>query len=366
MFLKIKLNLHLNVDYPFRLTGILYFPKVKDKFEVNRDKIQLYSNQVFVTDSVEGIVPDFLTLLHGVIDSPDIPLNVSRSYLQSDANVKKISNHITKKVADQLETMFKNERKDFEEKWDDIKIFIEYGIVSDQKFAEKAEKFVLLKSTDNSYSTIEEYKEKIKDAQTDKDKKIVVLYTSDAEEQHSYIQTAKEHGFDVIEMGGVLDGHFIQHLETKTPEFTFKRVDSDVIEKLIQKEEEAPSKLSDEDKEKVRPIFETALNNKSFTVAFENLSEKEMPAIVTQPEFMRRMKDMQALGGNQFGGAFPEMYNVVINTNHPLTSQILSETDEAKQAKLAKQTTDLALLSQGLLKGEALTDFVKRSVDLID
>ncbi|MCX6232061.1 MAG: molecular chaperone HtpG [Bacteroidetes bacterium] len=359
-------NIHLNVDYPFNLTGILYFPKVKKNLEVQKDKIQLYCNQVFVTDSVEGIVPDFLTLLHGVLDSPDIPLNVSRSYLQSDANVKKISGHITKKVADKLEDIFKNKREEFETKWDDIKVFIEYGMITDEKFAERAEKFCLFKNTEGSYFTLEDYKEKIKDLQTDKNKKTVYLYTNNVDDQHSYIQQAKEKGYDVLVMDGVLDSHFINLMERKFEQSSFVRVDADTIDKLIKKEDEIPSKLSEAEKEKLKPIFEKNVEKAKFTIVMESMSETDQPVIITQPEFMRRMKDMSAIsGGMSYMGTMPDMYNLVVNINHPLISQILNETEESNQDKKVKQLTDLALLSQNLLKGEALTEFIKRSVEII-
>jgi molecular chaperone HtpG len=359
-------NIHLNVDYPFTLTGILYFPKVKQNFEVQRDKIQLYSNQVFVTDSVEGIVPDFLTLLHGVLDSPDIPLNVSRSFLQSDSNVKKISGHITKKVADKLEELFKSNREDFEKKWDDIKIFIQYGMISDEKFKERANKFCLLKNVDNKYFTFEEYLNHIKTEQTDKDKKVVHIYTTQKEEQHSFINAAKERGYDVLLMETPIDSHFINMLETTLENVSFVRVDADVVEKLIQKEDELPSKLSDEQKEKLKPLVEKQLEKQTFHIVFENLSETDQPMLITQPEFMRRMKDMSALGGGMsYMGNMPDTYNLVINTNHPTISKIIDETDETSQSKLISQLIDLAMLSKNLLKGEKLTTFIKRSVDLI-
>jgi len=359
-------HIHLNVDYPFNLTGILYFPKVKKNLEVQRDKIQLYCNQVFVTDSVEGIVPDFLTLLHGVIDSPDIPLNVSRSYLQSDPNVKKISSHISKKVADKLEELFKSNRSDYEEKWDNIKVFIEYGMISDEKFYERATKFFLLKNTDGKYFTIDEYKEFIKITQEDKDKNLVWLYTSNADEQHVFMQPAKERGYDILLMDGVLDGHFISHVERKFEKTKFTRIDSDILDKLITKEDVIPSKLTDEEKEKLKPMFEAQLSKDKFNIVFENMSESEQPVLVTQPEFMRRMREMSAMGGNSFYGAMPETYNVVVNVNHSITSKIINEPDVEKQSKLVKQITDLALLSQNLLKGEELTNFIKRSVDMIE
>lgn len=360
--------IHLNVDYPFNLTGILYFPKVKERFEVQKDKIQLYCNQVFVTDSVEGIVPDFLTLLHGVIDSPDIPLNVSRSYLQSDPQVKKISGHIMKKVADKLEDMFTNHREDFEKKWDDIKVFIQYGMISETKFYERAEKFCLLKNTEGKYFTFEGYKEKVKDAQTDKDKQLVYLYSSDKIAQHSYTQAAIDKGYDVLLMDGVLDNHFVNAIEQKFEKTRFARVDADVVDKLIPKEENQLSKLSDEQKEGLKPVFTNAVNDKNFTVVFENLSESDLPVLITQPEFMRRMKDMQALGGGGgmgFMGSMPDYYNLVVNANHPVVFNLTEEKDDTKKESMAKQLTDLALLSQNLLKGEALTGFIRRSVDLI-
>ena len=359
-------NIHLNVDYPFTLTGILYFPKVKQNFEVQRDKIQLYSNQVFVTDSVEGIVPDFLTLLHGVLDSPDIPLNVSRSFLQSDSNVKKISGHITKKVADKLEELFKSNREDFEKKWDDIKIFIQYGMISDEKFKERAQKFCLLKNVDDKYFTFEEYRNHIKTEQTDKDKKVVHIYASHKEEQHSFINAAKERGYDVLLMDTPIDSHFINMLESTLEDVSFVRVDADVVEKLISKDEELPSKLSDEQKDKLKPLVEKQLEKQTFHVVFENLSETDQPMLITQPEFMRRMKDMSALGGRMsYMGNMPDTYNLVVNTNHPTISKIIDESDENNQSKLISQLIDLAMLSKNLLKGEKLTTFIKRSVDLI-
>ncbi len=359
-------HIHLNVDYPFNLTGILYFPKVKKNIEVQRDKIQLYSNQVFVTDSVEGIVPDFLTLLHGVIDSPDIPLNVSRSYLQSDSNVKKISNHIMKKVADKLEEIFKNNREDFEKKWDDIKVFIEYGMISEEKFYERAEKFTLFKNTNGNYFTFDEYKKHIEKTQTDKDKKLVYLYTTDPDEQHAFIETAKSRGYDVLEMSGVLDNHFINTLEQKFENTSFARVDADIIDKLIKKEEDQPSKLDEKDQEKLKPVFEKFVNKENYNITFESLSETDQPVIITQPEFMRRMKDMSKLGGGMdYMGNMPDSYNLVINSNHHLISDILNEKNSEKQETLVKQVTDLARLSQNLLKGQELTDFIKRSVEMI-
>ncbi|MBL4710708.1 MAG: molecular chaperone HtpG [Flavobacteriales bacterium] len=360
-------HIHLNVDYPFNLTGILYFPKLKRNLEVQKDKIQLYSNQVFVTDSVEGIVPDFLTLLHGVIDSPDIPLNVSRSYLQADANVKKISNYISKKVADKLEDLFKKDRKAFEEKWDDIKIFIEYGILSDEKFAEKAKKFTLYKNTDGEYYTFEEYKTKIEVNQTDKDSKVVYLYASNVETQYSYIDAAKAKGYDVLVMDTPLSPHLVGKLEQIDGNTSFTRVDGETIDQLIKKDEEIPSKLTEEDQKVLKPVIEGAVSNESFTVNFVSMSEADQPITITQAEFMRRMKDMSAVGGGGMMGMgnMPDMYNLAVNSNHPLISKILSEKDEVKQKDMAKQATDLALLSQSLLKGEDLSKFIKRSVELI-
>jgi len=361
-------HIHLNVDYPFNLTGILYFPRIKKSFEAQKDKIQLYCNQVFVTDSVENIVPDFLSLLQGVIDSPDIPLNVSRSYLQSDASVKKISAHITKKVADKLEEIFKKDRADFESKWEDIKIFVQYGMLSEEKFYEKAQKFALLKSIDGTYATLEEYAEKVKVAQTDKDKKIIYLYTTNADEQHSFIETAKERGYDVIVFDSPIDAHYINQLEQKLQNTSFVRVDADVIDKIIKKEEDQPSKLTETEQNLLKPIVEGMVPKEKFTVVFESLSEKDAPMIITKPEFMRRMKDMSAMGGGgmAFYGSLPDMHNLVVNSNHPLISKILNEKNSEKQKQLTKQTADLAMLSQGLLKGEELTKFIKRSVELID
>ncbi|KAA3652073.1 MAG: molecular chaperone HtpG [Bacteroidetes bacterium] len=360
-------HIHLNVDYPFNLTGILYFPKLKRNLEVQKDKIQLYSNQVFVTDSVEGIVPDFLTLLHGVIDSPDIPLNVSRSYLQSDGNVKKISNYISKKVADKLHELFKEDRKAFEAKWDDIKIFIEYGILSDEKFAEKAKKFTLYKNTKGEYFTMDEYKTKIEVNQTDKDSKVVFLYSSNVDTQYSYIAAANDKGYDVLVMDTPLSSHLVGKLEQMDNNHTFTRVDGDTIDQLIKKDEEIPSKLTEDDEKTLKPIIESAIPNETFTVNFVSLSEKDQPMTITQAEFMRRMKDMSALGGGGMMGMgnMPDMYNLAVNSNHPLISRILTEKDEAKQKDMAKQATDLALLSQNLLKGEELSKFIKRSVELI-
>lgn len=361
-------QIHLNVDYPFNLTGILYFPKVKKNIEVQRDRIQLYSNQVFVTDSVEGIVPDFLTLLHGVIDSPDIPLNVSRSYLQSDASVKKISNYIMRKVADKLEELFRKDRKNFESKWDDIRVFIEYGMISEEKFYDRAIKFALVKNTKGTYFTLDEYKKHIKKNQTDKDKQLVYLYTTDEQDQHTFIESAEEKGYDVLLLDGVLDNHYINTLEQKMDKTSFKRVDSDTADNLINKEEEAPSKLDDKEKDKLKEIVEKNIDKDRFTVKFENLSESELPMMITRPEFMRRMKDMSALGGGGMMGMdnLPDQMNLIVNGNNPLLSKILNEEHEEKQNKLVKQIYDLALLSQNLLRGKDLSAFIQRSIHIID
>ncbi len=366
-FEKPLFHIHLNVDYPFNLTGILYFPKIKKNVEVQKDKIQLYSNQVFITDSVENIVPDFLTLLHGVIDSPDIPLNVSRSYLQSDHNVKKISNHISKKVADKLEELFKNDRESFQSKWDDIKVFIEYGMLSDEKFYDRASKFNLLKNSEGKYYTIEEYRDLIKANQTDKDEIQIALYANDVEAQYSYIEKAKDRGYDVLVMDGVLDNHYVDLLERKLEKIRFVRVDAESVDKLIAKGDEQVSKLTEDQQNELKPIFENGLDTKSFTIQFESLSETEDPVLITQPEFMRRMKDMQALGGGQmaFMGDMPDSYNVVVNSNHPMIAELIDDKDEEHRKKIAKQLVDLAKISQGLLKGKDLADFVKRSVEII-
>ena len=358
-------HIHLNVDYPFNLTGILYFPRLKNNMEIQKNKIQLYSNQVFVTDSVEGIVPEFLTMLHGVIDSPDIPLNVSRSYLQSDQNVKKISSHITKKVADKLESLCKNEREDFEAKWEDIKVFIEYGILSDDKFADKSKKFHLLQNVKGETLLVDDYLEKIKANQTNKDKKTVVLYTHNKEAHYSHLQKAEAKGYDVIVMDSPLTAHLIQKLETTLKDVTFARIDSETLDKLIAKDEEIPSKLSKEDEEKIKPILEGVVDKATFNVQFESLNETDEPVTVTQSEFMRRMMEQQAMGGGGFMGSMPENYNLVVNSNHPVVSKILNEGDAEVQKNLAKQAADLGLLSAGLLKGKDLTDFISRSIELI-
>lgn len=360
-------HIHLNVDYPFNLTGILYFPKIKPNMEVQRDKIQLYSRQVFITDSVEGIVPDFLMLLHGVIDSPDIPLNVSRSYLQADGAVKKISSHIAKKVADKLEELFKNDRADFEKKWDDIKVFIEYGMLSDEKFFERAQKFALYKTANGEYFTMDELTEKIKPLQTDKDNKIVFLYASDVQEQHSFIEAATNKNYEVIVLDTALTAHLVGKLEQTVKDSTFARIDADTIDKLVNKDEKIPSKLSDKEQEKLKPIIEEVVPKEKFTVLFESMNETDQPMTIVQPEFMRRMKDMSKVGGgmNMFGGAMPDSYNLVVNANHPIISKILNEKDATKQKEITKQTADLAMLSQNMLKGEELTKFIKRSLELI-
>jgi len=360
--------IHLNVDYPFNLTGILYFPKIKKNIEIQKDKIQLYSNQVFITDDVKDIVPEFLTLLHGVIDSPDIPLNVSRSYLQSDSNVKKISNHIAKKVADKLEDNFKNDRESFEKKWNDIKVFIEYGMLSDEKFYEKAEKFTLFRNLDEKYFTIEEYKEKIKELQTDKDGKLIALYSNDLDAQYSYIETAINRNYDVLLMDGILDSHFINQLEQKLEKFSFSRVDADTIDKLIKKDEQIPSKISEDEQNKIKSVFEKSLDSKSYSVVFESMNEDEQAVQINQPEFMRRMKDMQAMGGGggmSFYGELPDQYNLVVNSNHALVYQLVNDNDEEHKEKIVKQLIDLAMLSQNLLKGKDLAEFIKRSVEII-
>lgn len=360
-------NIHLNVDYPFNLTGILYFPKLSNNLQIQKDKIQLYQNQVYVTDNVDGIVPEFLTMLKGVIDSPDIPLNVSRSYLQADGNVKKISNYITRKVADKLKSLFTDNREDFESKWNDIKVVIEYGMLSEPKFFEKAGAFALYPTVDGSFFTLDELKEKIKDNQTDKDGKLVVLYASDKDAQHSFVETAKEKGYEVLLLDSPIVSHLIQKLETENDKLTFTRVDSDHIDNLIKKDDNQISKLSDEEKEKLKTVLEQLVPKTTYTVQLEALESNVAPFIITQPEFMRRMKEMSVSGGGgMFGmGNFPEMYNLVVNTNHELASNILNSTDSGVQEKLVKQALDLAKLSQNLLKGEELTAFVKRSFEMI-
>jgi molecular chaperone HtpG len=358
-------NIHLNVDYPFNLTGILYFPKLNNDLNIQKDKIQLYQNQVFVTDNVEGIVPEFLTLLRGVIDSPDIPLNVSRSYLQADSAVKKISNYITKKVADKLSSLFKKDRKGFEEKWNDIKVVIEYGMLSEEKFFERADKFALYPTTDGDYLTYEELEKKVKKNQTDKDDKLVLLYASNLEDQHSYISQAKEKGYTVLLLDSPIIGHLIQKLETSKEKISFARVDGDTVENLIRKDETTISKLSDKEKEKLKPYIEKVVESEKYTVQLESLDSNQNPFVVTQPEFMRRMKEMQQVGGNNMMGSMPDMFNIIVNTNHELISTILNTKTSNKRERLIKQGIDLAKLSQNLLKGEDLTSFIKRSVELI-
>ncbi len=360
-------HIHLNVDYPFNLTGVLFFPRIKPNMDLQKNKIQLYQNQVYVTDNLEGIVPDFLTLLHGVIDSKDIPLNVSRSYLQSDGAVKKISSHITKKVADKLEELFKKDRKDFESKWDDIKMIIEYGMLSDEKFYDRAQKFALYKNVKGEYFTFDEYKTKTKDLQTDKDDKHVMLYSSNAESQHSFIARAEAKGYDVLLMDSPLVSHLLQRLETTNEKLSFARVDSDHIDKLIKKEDDQPSKLTAEEIDKLKPIIEGTVEKSKFIVQMENLSSDESPFIITVPEFMRRMKEMSLTGGGMMGmGEMPEMYNLVVNTNSDFMGKILSESDADKQSALIKEGTNLALLSQNLLHGEALTKFVENAFNRLN
>ncbi|MDG3583798.1 molecular chaperone HtpG [Galbibacter pacificus] len=359
-------HIHLNVDYPFNLTGILYFPKLSNDMSMQKDRIQLYQNQVFVTDNVEGIVPEFLTMLKGVIDSPDIPLNVSRSYLQADGNVKKISSYITRKVADKLKSIFNENREDFEKKWNDIKIVIEYGMLSEDKFFEKADKFALYPTVDGTYYTFEELQEKIKDGQTDKDNKLVILYASDKDAQHTYINEAKERGYEVLLLDSPIVSHLLQKLETSKENISFARVDADSIDNLIKKDDEKISKLSEEEKETLKTTLDEVIPKEKFTVQLEALDSNASPFTITQPEFMRRMKEMSATGGGMFGmGNMPEMYNLVVNTNHELVNQIVNTKTKAKQERLIKQSLDLARLSQGLLKGEELTNFVKRSYEMI-
>jgi molecular chaperone HtpG len=359
--------IHLNVDYPFNLTGILYFPKVKDELQFQRNKIQLYSRQVFITDEVKDVVPEFLMLLHGVIDSPDIPLNVSRSFLQADANVRKINTYITKKVADKLAELFRKERAGFEEKWTDIGLFVKYGMLSDEKFYDKAKDFALVRNVAGKYFTLSEYQEFVQANQKDKNEQTVVLYTTDAEAQHAFVQAAQDRGYDVLELSGPLDSHFIGQLEQKLEKTTFKRVDADTIGKLIEKEESTESVLSDDDKTKLQDVFKQAISNEQMHVQVEALSPQDAPVIITLPEFMRRMKDMQRAGGGggmAMFGSLPDSYTVSINANHPVAQRVLQAEAESSQ-KLARQAYDLALLAQNMLKGEALTAFVKRSADLL-
>ena len=361
-------NIHLNVDYPFNLTGILYFPKLSNDMNIQKDRIQLYQNQVFVTDNVEGIVPEFLTMLRGVIDSPDIPLNVSRSYLQADGAVKKISSYITKKVADKLKSLFKENREDFEAKWNDIKIVIEYGMLSEEKFFEKAEAFNLFPTVDGNYYTYDELYNKIKAKQTDKDDKLVILYASNAEEQHSYIEAAKAKGYEVLLLDSPIVSHLIQKLEGSKEKISFSRVDADHLDKLISKEENNISKLTEDEKTTLDSQLKEVIPSEKFTVQLEAMDSNAAPFMITQPEFMRRMKEMQQTGGGggMFGmGNMPEMYNLVVNTNSELVNQILNTKTAKKRERLINQSLDLAQLSQGLLKGEALTNFIKRSYEII-
>jgi len=360
-------NIHLNVDYPFNLTGILYFPKLTNDVNIQKDKIQLYQNQVFVTDNVEGIVPEFLTLLRGVIDSPDIPLNVSRSYLQADGAVKKISAYITRKVADKLASLFKNDRDGFEKKWNDIKIVIEYGMLSEEKFFEKSEKFALYPTVDDKFYTYEELYNKIKAKQTDKDDKLVILYSSDKQAQHSYIEKAKNKGYEVLLLDSPIVSHLIQKLESSKEKIQFARVDSDHIDNLINKDKNKVSKLNDDQKKELEEIVKNVVNDEKFVIKLESMDSKENPFIITNPEFMRRMKEMQQSGGGGMFGAgnMPEMFNLVINTNSDLISQIIKTKTKKKQERLISQSIDLAKLSHGLLSGEELTNFIKRSFDII-
>jgi molecular chaperone HtpG len=361
-------HIHLNVDYPFNLTGILYFPKLTNDLNVQKDKIQLYQNQVFVTDNVEGIVPEFLTMLRGVIDSPDIPLNVSRSYLQADGAVKKIATYITKKVGDKLSSLFKNDRAAFEEKWNDIKIVIEYGMLSEDKFFDKADKFALYPTVDGKYFTFEELLETLKDLQTDKDGKLILLYASDKEAQHAYIAAAKTKGYEVLLLDSPIVSHLMQKLETSKENISFARVDADPIDKLIQKEETTISKLSDEEKETLKEKIEKVTGEGGLTVQLEAMDSDSAPFVITEPEFMRRMKEMQQTGGGggMFGmGNMPDMHNLIVNINHPLVTEILQTKTQKKQERLISQSIDLAKLSKGLLKGAALSDFISRSYEMI-
>ena len=357
-------HIHLNVDYPFNLTGILYFPKISNDLNIQKDRIQLYQNQVFVTDNVEGIVPEFLALLKGVIDSPDIPLNVSRSYLQSDSSVKKITNYITRKVADKLNSIFKNDRKSLEEKWNDIKVVIEYGMLTEDKFYDKAEEFNLFPTVDKKYLTYSELEKKIKKNQTDKDGNLIILYAQNKDNQHSYIKNAKEKGYEVLLLDSPIISHLMQKFESKKEKIKFTRVDSDALENLINKEENKISKLSDEEKEKLKPMIEESVSEEKYTVQLEPMDSNSLPFMLAQPEFMRRMKEMQQTGGGAMG-SFPEMYTLIVNTNHELVGKILNTRTENKRKRLIKQSIDLAKLSQSNLKGEELTEFIKRSIDLI-
>ena len=357
-------HIHLNVDYPFNLTGILYFPKISNDLNIQKDRIQLYQNQVFVTDNVEGIVPEFLALLKGVIDSPDIPLNISRSYLQSDSSVKKITNYITRKVADKLNSIFKNDRKSLEDKWNDIKVVIEYGMLTEDKFYDKAEEFNLFPTVDKKYLTYSELEKKIKKNQTDKDGNLIILYAQNKDDQHSHIKNAKDKGYEVLLLDSPIISHLMQKFESKKEKIKFTRVDSDALESLINKEENKISKLSDEEKEKLKPMIEESVSEEKYTVQLEPMDSNSLPFMLAQPEFMRRMKEMQQTGGGAMG-SFPEMYTLIVNTNHELVGKILNTRTENKRKRLIKQSIDLAKLSQSTLKGEELTEFIKRSIDLI-
>ncbi len=357
--------IHLNVDYPFNLTGVLYFPRIKNDFEIQKNKIQLYSRQVFITDEVKDIVPEFLMLLHGVIDSPDIPLNVSRSFLQSDSNVKKINAHITKKVADKLGELFKKDRESYEKKWDDLGIFVKYGMITEEKFYEKAKDFALLKNTEGKYFTFDEYREHIKANQTDKDKRVVHIYTNDPAKQDGYIQSVKANTYDVLVMDGILDSHFINNLEMKQENAAWKRVDSETIDKLVDKDEKKESVLNDEQKKELKEVFEKAIDNKNVTFQVESLTPEDLPLVITLPEFMRRMKDMSATGGGMGMMNMPDQLQASINGNHPMIGKILEAKRKDKKEKLARQVYDLGLLAQNMLTGSSLTNFIKRSVELI-
>jgi len=354
--------IHLNVDFPFKLTGILYFPKLKKTYEVQKNKIGLYSNQVFVTDNVENIVPEFLTMLHGVIDSPDIPLNVSRSYLQSDSNVKKITGHISKKVSDKLVELFKNDRKSYEEKWESLGVFVKYGMLSDDKFFDRTKAACLVENVEGEFNTIEDYKEKVKELQTDKNGKTILLYTNNVEAQDAYIASAKSKSYDVLKLDALIDNHFMQQLEQKDTDIQFKRVDADTIDNLVEKDEKVESVLSKDDEEKLKNAFETSIEDKNFTIELKALSPEDLPVQITQSEWLRRMKEMQQIsGGMNFMGDMPGGYNLVVNTNHPLAQKILNNNET--QNEQINQLFDLALLSQGLLKGKKLTEFITKSMN---
>ncbi len=358
--------IHLNIDYPFNLTGILYFPRIGNAMEVQRNKIQLYSNQVYVTDDVSQIVPEFLTLLHGVIDSPDIPLNVSRSYLQSDSNVRKISSYITKKVADKLQEIFKNDREGFQEKWKDLSVFVKYGMLSEDKFYDKAKDFCLYKTVDGEFSTLEEFKEKIKPSQTDKHDKIIMLYTNSVDEHHSFVDSAKKRGYEVLEMNTVIDNHFMQHVEQKADGVTFVRVDSDTVDNLVQKDESRESVLSEKDQEKVKALFDKHVTLSGGQLSLKALSPEDLPVVITRPEFMRRFKEMQMMQGSGMD-AFPDSWNAVINTNHPLVSEkLLRMRSDEKKETFAGYLVDLARLNQGMLKGSELTTFINNSIRFLE